>query len=118
MKCKNFLFIALLLLLQACCECIKPCCKKYFDTNGSLIDVDTAARMQREKLRRHFIRHSGPEDISTLISETRVVSDMLKRKGRIEEANKFDSYIDVLTFGNRTIDESLNDVMDLVKSGK
>ncbi|MDR2781788.1 MAG: hypothetical protein LBB21_05055 [Holosporaceae bacterium] len=67
-----------------------------------------------EKLRRHFIGEIVG-DISTLISETRVISATLKQSGMSQQANRFDSYIDVLTYGNRTIDESLNDVMELVK---
>jgi hypothetical protein len=69
-----------------------------------------------KKLRRHF---SGErvEDISTLISETKSISCQLKRSGRMREANRFDSYVDVLTYGNRTVDESLDDVMRLINRG-
>jgi hypothetical protein len=76
------------------------------------------SRVERheEKLRRHF---SGKRvgDISTLISETKSISYLLKRSGRRKRANQFDSYIDVLTYGNRTMDESLDDVMRLVNRG-
>jgi hypothetical protein len=53
--------------------------------------------------------------VSTLISETRAISRRLKNAGMIDQANKFDSYTDVLMYGNNTIDESLHDVMELVK---
>jgi hypothetical protein len=56
-------------------------------------------------------------DVSTLIAETRAISAQLRRSCMKEQANKFDSYVDVLMYGNRTIDESLNDVMKLVKNG-
>jgi hypothetical protein len=35
----------------------------------------------------------------------------------MKRANRFDSYIDVLTYGNRTVDESLDDVMRLINKG-
>jgi hypothetical protein len=67
-----------------------------------------------KKLQRHF--SSGRVgDISTLINETRIISAQLKNAGMTDQARKFDSYIDVLMFGNRTIDESLNDVITLAK---
>jgi hypothetical protein len=73
------------------------------------------AEQHAEKLYRHFSgRRMG--DVSTLIVETRAISAQLKASGMYKQANKFDSYIDVLMYGNRTIDESLNDVMELVKN--
>jgi hypothetical protein len=52
-----------------------------------------------------------------LITETRDISSKLKQAGLRQQANKFDSYTDVLMFGNNTLDESINDVMELVKKG-
>jgi hypothetical protein len=70
--------------------------------------------MLESKLRRHFGgRREG--DISTLIQETSILSARLKAAGMRQQANKFDSYVDVLTYGNNTIDESLDDVMTLVR---
>lgn len=59
--------------------------------------------------------NSNTTDISTLIAETQKISARLKRENRYAEARKFDSYTDVLMFGNNTLDESLNDVMELIK---
>lgn len=74
------------------------------------------ARMQAQKLRLHF---SGQRmgDISGLIAETKAISSELKRINKCKLANKFDSYIDVLSFGNRTLEESVNDMLDLVEHG-
>jgi hypothetical protein len=72
------------------------------------------AEQQTCKLRKHFIGNSST-DVSTLIHETMEVSRKLKRAGMMDEANKFDSYTDVLMYGNNTIDESINDVLALVK---
>ncbi|MDR1982873.1 MAG: hypothetical protein LBQ08_03705 [Holosporaceae bacterium] len=72
------------------------------------------AERHAEKLYRHFSgKRAG--DVSTLIMETRAVSAQLKASGMHKQANKFDSYIDVLMYGNKTIDESINDVIKLVK---
>jgi uncharacterized HAD superfamily protein len=73
------------------------------------------AERHAEKLRRHFIGERV-EDVSTLIAETRAISYQLKKSCMKEQANKFDSYTDVLMYGNRTIDESIKDVMELVKN--
>ncbi|MDR1361609.1 MAG: hypothetical protein LBJ16_00135 [Holosporaceae bacterium] len=87
---------------------LTSCCNKSF-SNGNV-----AADRQAERLRMHFLGHNVA-DISTLISETREVSAALKKAGMDREARKFDSYTDVLMFGNNTLAESLNDVMELVK---
>jgi hypothetical protein len=76
--------------------------------------MEVAAGKHADKLRRHFIGDSTV-DVSTLIQETKAVSEKLKRSGMHEEANKFDSYIDVLMYGNNTLPESINDVLELVK---
>jgi hypothetical protein len=70
--------------------------------------------MLEDKLCRHF-EGRRENDISTLIRETRALSAQLKAAGMRQQANKFDSYVDVLTYGNNTIDESLDDVMRLVR---
>jgi hypothetical protein len=101
MKYKKLLLF-LLVLLPSCKQCSNE-------------DVETLASAHKEKLRKHFIQGDTSVDISTLISETRSISARLKRAGMMKKANKFDSYTDVLMFGNRTIDESLNDVMKLAK---
>jgi hypothetical protein len=68
-----------------------------------------------QKLRRHFLGYNVSSDISTLASETRAVSAALKRANMNSKARKFDSYTDVLIFGNNTLVESINDVMELVR---
>lgn len=92
-----------LIFLSSCC--MKPC-----------LNIDDVVDKHKLKLRQHF---SGENrgDITTLIEETKKISMRLKKEGKFTEANKFDSYTDVLMFGNMTIDESLNDVMKLVKDG-
>jgi hypothetical protein len=76
--------------------------------------VDVIAAKHAATLRKHF-KGEHTEDVSTLIARTRYISAKLKRIGMSEQANKFDSYTDVLMYGNQTIDESLHDVMELVK---
>ncbi|MDR2268348.1 MAG: hypothetical protein LBD81_02765 [Holosporaceae bacterium] len=73
------------------------------------------ANRQAQKLRRHFLGYNVSTDISTLISETRAVSSALKRANMSKEARKFDSYTDVLMFGNNTLAESISDVMELTR---
>lgn len=69
-----------------------------------------------EKLRVHFSGKSVG-DLSELIQQAKAFSRDLKAHNNVAEANKMDSYIDVLMYGNRTIDESIDDVMMLVKNG-
>lgn len=70
-----------------------------------------------DRLRSHF---SGQKtyEVSGLITETRMASNAFKRMGYPAIANKFDSYTDVLMYGNRTLAESMNDVMALVRGRK
>lgn len=70
-----------------------------------------------DRLRSHF---SGQKtyEISGLIAETRTASNAFKRMGYPAIANKFDSYTDVLMYGNRTLAESMNDVISLVRGRK
>lgn len=113
---KRTIYIQLLSLFM-----LSSCCNVFNN------DIDFVANRHREKLREHFSygikkgrcnrknNVKNNTDISTLINETRNIASILRRNGRVKEANEFDSYVDVLMFGNRTIDESLNDVMVLVK---
>lgn len=91
----------ILFLFTACC---RP---------GERTTIDEA-KLQALKLREHFLGHRS-SDLSTLIFETRMVSQRLKAAHQKKLANKFDSYIDVLMYGNNTLDESVKDVMELVK---
>lgn len=77
----------------------------------------TEAERHAQLLRAHFIGGDVGLDLSTLIAQTRSLSMRLKRTGRLKTANQFDSYTDVLMYGNNTIDESINDVMKLVNFG-
>lgn len=78
--------------------------------------VEDIANKHEIKLKRYFTYgRVDNTDVSTLISETRTISARLKASGMHKRANTFDSYIDVLTYGNRTIDESIRDVENLVK---
>ncbi|GHU17007.1 hypothetical protein FACS189472_03290 [Alphaproteobacteria bacterium] len=97
---------------------LESCCNKDSDSFKSRNrhrseNIGGAIQIQIAKLRNHFLGYEGI-DVSTLIAETSTLSIELKRAGRYEEAKKFDSYIDVLMFGNNTIDESINDVIELV----
>lgn len=74
------------------------------------------ARYHAEKIRSHFMGHAS-EDVSTLIVETRSISHRLKSLKFRKLANKFDSYADVLIYGNDTIQESVKDMQDLVREG-
>ena len=98
---KNVVAVLFLVILSSCC------C-------GSG-DIGSVADKHEEKLRQHFISGGVLSDISTLIAETRDISARLKRDSLKKRANKFDSYIDVLTYGNNTIEESLKDVMELIQ---
>jgi hypothetical protein len=91
------------------CMFLAGCSAKFFSCN-----TEVTADKHADKLRKHFIGDSTV-DVSTLIQETRAVSGRLKRAGMYEQANKFDSYTDVLMYGNNTLPESINDVMELVK---
>lgn len=59
--------------------------------------------------------YGGGSDVSTLLSKTMAISVQFKERGMYARANQFDSYVDVLMYGNQTIDESIRDVEDLVK---
>ncbi len=80
-------------------------------------NVMSDAEQHAAKLREHFMGKNTTTDVSTLVSQTRSISARLKQTGHDKAANKFDSYTDVLMYGNHTLDESINDVMDLVRNG-
>ena len=82
---------------------------------GTSLTIDDA-KTHASKLREHFLGHRTT-DLSTLIAETREISRRLKNANQYALANKFDSYSDVLMYGNNTLDESVKDVMELVKGG-
>ena len=60
---------------------------------------------------------SRNDDISSLIRETREIANQLREDGKTVQARRFDSYTDVLMFGNNTLAESLADVNKLVVQG-
>ncbi len=96
-------YLGILLLLAACCSQEELGILKY-------------AQMHAEKLRNHFIGYIT-EDISTLVAETQAISYQLRLLKFNELANKFNSYLDVLMYGNQTLDESVKDVQDLIYKG-
>ena len=100
---KSISIVLILAVLSSCCRCN---------------DIENIAYRHEEKLRKYFLLGRSTTDVSTLIAETRDISARLKRACLKERANKFDSYTDVLMYGNNTIDESLNDVMILTKTRK
>ncbi len=86
----------------------------FFEGNSC---AENIADRHKQKLKQYFTNGGrGNTDVSTLIAETRKISQKLKAAGMKERANKFDSYIDVLTYGNKTIDESIKDVENLVRN--
>lgn len=109
-KCMKTTFgiISLFLFLGGCCA------------DKSCERVQQIASAHEEKLKKYFTAAPSDrvEDISSLARETRVIADQLRATGDPVRANRFDSYCDVLFYGNHTIDESLNDVIKLVKGGK
>lgn len=107
---KNMLFsvVCFSIFLSGC---------SYFSFGGGNPCVEGIADRHEQKLKQYFTSgNKGSTDVSTLISETRTISQKLKAAGMKERANKFDSYIDVLTYGNKTIDESIKDVENLVRN--
>ncbi len=95
--------IILLFIMTACCR----------PEEQRIMDI---AIKHEEKLRHHFMGHRAG-DISSLINETRSISQKLKREGFLKVANRFDSYADVLIYGNRTLNESVQDMFNLVEHG-
>ncbi|MDR1334469.1 MAG: hypothetical protein LBJ71_04580 [Holosporaceae bacterium] len=98
--------------ISCCCLILAGCS----GDGGNYSSIDSLAARHKAKLRQHFMGERVG-DISTLISETRAISSNLKRAGRVAQANKFDSYTDVLMYGNRTLDESMKDVIELTGNG-
>lgn len=96
-------FLGVLLILSACCS---------QEEQNVLRD----AKDHAEKIRNHFIGYVS-EDVSTLIAETQVMSYRLKSLKFHKLANKFNSYIDVLMYGNNTLLESVKDVQKLIQKG-
>ncbi len=103
MRCVMKKYLGILLLLTACC-------------NQEEREVLKYAQAHAEKLRSHFIGQTV-SDVSTLVTETQVISYKLKSLKFNDLANKFNSYLDVLMYGNRTLDESVKDVQDLIYTG-
>jgi len=95
--------LAVFLIVTACCST---------EEKNVLRDAQNHA----EKIRSHFTGYVS-EDVSTLIAETRVIAHRLKSLNFCGLANKFNSYIDVLMYGNNTINESVKDVQKLVREG-
>ncbi len=107
---KDILFAVMCLsvLLSGC---------SYFSFGGGNSCIERLADRHEQKLRQYFTNGSKDNtDVSTLISETRAISRKLKAAGMKQRANRFDSYIDVLTYGNKTLDESIEDVENLVRN--
>lgn len=109
MQIHKMITICLIFSLSGC-----DTVKNWFADNRCL---EKAADRHEIKLKQYFTSGKGNAgDVSTLISETRTMSSKLKAAGLNERANKFDSYIDVLSYGNRTLDESIKDTQNLVKT--
>ena len=95
--------LGILLILTACCS---------QQEQNTLRDAQAHA----EKIRNHFLGYVS-EDVSTLISETQIIAYRLKSLKFCKLANKFNSYVDVLMYGNNTMHESVKDMEDLVYKG-
>ncbi len=96
-------FLGILLIVTACCSTEEQAALK-------------EAQNHAERIRSHFMGYVS-EDVSTLIAETQVVAYRLNSLKFYKLANKFNSYIDVLMYGNNTIYESVKDMQDLVYKG-
>lgn len=96
-------YLGILLILAACCSQEERDVLKYAEAHA-------------EKLRNHFMGRIT-SDVSTLVAETQAVSYKLKSLKFDGLANKFDSYLDVLMYGNKTLDESVKDVQELIYTG-
>lgn len=103
----NFWIISLFLFFLGGCCADKSCERAH-----------QAANAHEEKLKKYFTAAPGDrsEDVSSLAKETQAIADQLRAHGDFKTANRFDSYRDVLLYGNHTIDESLDDVLKLVKN--
>ncbi len=99
-------FLVLLLLVNACSS----------SSSESVPVMVQEALYHAEKVREHFMGFTS-EDLSSLIAETRALSRRLKAAKFNKLARKFDSYIDVLMYGNQTLAESVKDMQDLVIYG-
>lgn len=74
--------------------------------------------VRHEKLLRHHFRgRKTGYDVASLINMTSDIANQLRGRGRFGDANRFDSYRDVLIYGANTIDESINDMRKLVIDG-
>ena len=106
-----------MLFSVVCFSILLSGCSYFSFGGGGNPCVERLADRHEQKLKQYFTSgNKGNTDVSTLISETRMISQKLKAAGMKERANKFDSYIDVLTYGNKTIDESIKDVENLVRN--
>lgn len=79
--------------------------------------LSTAVVAHENLLRQHFLGQPTGHDISALLNTTTDIADQLRGLGRLKDARRFDSYRDVLMYGQYTIDESINDVQRLVDYG-
>lgn len=95
--------LAIFFILAACCR----------PDEQNIINI----AMQHEEVLRHHFKGHRAGDVSSLINRTKEISYSLKRAGLLKAANRFDSYTDVLIYGNRTLNESMQDVLRLVKCG-
>jgi len=96
-------FLGILLIVTACCS------------QEELVTIKSA-QAHAEKIRNHF-RGCISSDVSTLVAETQFIANRLKLFKFDKLANKFYSYLDVLMYGNNTLDESVRDTRELVTKG-
>lgn len=107
--------IVFLLLIVSMCGCEMSI---YDQDNLSNRQFDDTVTAHEYLLREHFLGHHVPGyDIATLLNNTTTIANQLRKLGRFEDANRFDSYRDVLTYGQYTIEESINDVQKLIDLG-
>lgn len=117
-KMVSFIFLGLAFFLCGCAEKFEP------ESKENLIATErcrvrnimrSIVSQHEQKLRNYFLYGNGSgQDLSILIAETTAIALQMRARGMAQKADKFDSYLDVLMYGNRTIDESIRDVEDLV----
>lgn len=79
--------------------------------------LNTAVLRHENLLRQHFLGQTTGYDVATLLNITTDIADQLRNFGYLKDARRFDSYRDVLMYGQYTIDESIDDVQKLVDHG-
>lgn len=82
------------------------------------ICLERSAILMERRIQMHFkgLSNAATEDVVTLISAAQAVVKSLKNANLMYYANKLESYIDVLMFGKKAIQSSIDDTQRLISS--